>query len=304
LSGEEAVPVALEINTALALVDKAAELLDAEDYRGAIAVYTQLISEFPKASLYHQRGFAYSGCGEHSNAIDDFTRALEIGDDAPAETYVDRGNAYFRRNQLEEAVSDYSKAIQLLSPTLAFAYNGRGSAFHKMGRSEAAMPDLTMATQLDSSYVSALYNLAGLLLDTGNIERALFYLDKAVVLDATDVSVLCLRGEAYRVSGNFTDAVRDYERALVADPDSALPHRFLAWILSTCLDTVNRDGVRALAHAQTACEKTNWKSASYLDALAAAYAECGNFSEALRWQGEALKLRVHRKITSAFGCKA
>ena len=39
-----------------------------------------------------------------------------------------------------------------------------------------------------------------------------------------------------------------------------------------------------------ACELTHWKSAECLDALSAAYAEAGDFTSAVKWQSQAVKL--------------
>jgi hypothetical protein len=49
-----------------------------------------------------------------------------------------------------------------------------------------------------------------------------------------------------------------------------------------------RNGARAVEFAQKACELTAWKHPLFLTTLAAAYAEAGNFSEAVRWQEKVL----------------
>ena len=47
---------------------------------------------------------------------------------------------------------------------------------------------------------------------------------------------------------------------------------------------------RAIDHATRACELTKWKCSAYLDTLAAAYAEAGNFDEAVEFQQKAVEL--------------
>jgi len=48
--------------------------------------------------------------------------------------------------------------------------------------------------------------------------------------------------------------------------------------------------MQAVADAQQACELTQWQEVEYVDTLAAAYAESGNFDEAVRWQEKAVEL--------------
>ena len=45
-----------------------------------------------------------------------------------------------------------------------------------------------------------------------------------------------------------------------------------------------RDGKQAVEHATLACELTKWKDAGYLDTLAVAYAEAGDFDKAVEFQ--------------------
>jgi serine/threonine protein kinase/tetratricopeptide (TPR) repeat protein len=61
-----------------------------------------------------------------------------------------------------------------------------------------------------------------------------------------------------------------------------------AWLLATCPDAAVRDGPDAVAYAEKAVSATNRKNFGFLDTLAAAYAEVGRFSDAVRVQKEAI----------------
>jgi tetratricopeptide (TPR) repeat protein len=64
----------------------------------------------------------------------------------------------------------------------------------------------------------------------------------------------------------------------------------LAWFLATCPDSKFRDGTNAIACAEKAVGAINRKNINYLDTLAAAYAEAGQFAKAISVVKEALAL--------------
>ena len=69
----------------------------------------------------------------------------------------------------------------------------------------------------------------------------------------------------------------------------------LAWLLATCPDPKFRNGEKALENATKACELTAFKQSSKLESLAAAYAEIGNFNDAINTQVRAIELALNAK---------
>ena len=90
----------------------------------------------------------------------------------------------------------------------------------------------------------------------------------------------------------------DADQALDAGDAWALNQR--AWFLATSPDERHRDGAQALETSQRACELTAWREGRYLDTLAAAYAELGDFTSAVNWQMKALRMAP---VSRRLGCE-
>jgi tetratricopeptide (TPR) repeat protein len=82
-------------------------------------------------------------------------------------------------------------------------------------------------------------------------------------------------------SGNVAGAMQHYQAALESEPDLPIALNNLAWILAANSDASLRNGTEALKYARRACELTNFRTTVLVGTLAAAYAEAGQFPEAV-----------------------
>jgi len=88
--------------------------------------------------------------------------------------------------------------------------------------------------------------------------------------------------------GQYKLAATDLDKAIYCGPRNEFALLNMAWFKAVCPEAAYRDGKEAVELARRVCAATAWRDSACLDTLAAAYAECGDFDQAIKYENQAI----------------
>lgn len=200
--------------------------------------------------------------------------------------------ASLRGHDCSAADSEFSSALET-NPNDARAVSGKADALLCLGKYDDAIAEYTRAIELDPKWFDYLGRGVAYKA-TGDQGKALQSFDEGIANNPKMPSLYIYRGAVQTARGDSSAAKSDLDKV-----SSLISKRYglfnaYAWTLATSPIAAFRDGPAAIQYAQRACDLDSWKNAKIVDTLAAAYAEAGQFDQAVKWQTTAIQLEAKK----------
>ncbi len=261
----------------------------------ALKMLNEALQASPNEGLFRLRGIIHRTMGKEDEALEDFTKAIAMQPKDPI-SLLQRAQISLARDDVKSAKRDLREAIRVapeVKDSVA-AVQVRCYIAAEEGRMSDAINDMKLLVANAPQDTYWQLQLANLYIQDKRSKQAVEILSAILEHEPKSVSALNLRATTLLGIGDHVGAIKDYEKALEYGIDSKAQRsgvlNNLAWVLATSPKDEVRDGVRALKFGQEAAELTEFKEAHILSTLASAYAEKGDFAEAIKWSTKAVEL--------------
>jgi len=193
------------------------------------AAQTGQLQGYTAVQIEAQRWFASGQIelakGEYINAFTAFNKAQEFMPTSALPVFA-LGNTYFANQKYADALKLYLKALQI-DNKLAFGYKKLGDTQRLLGKEKEAISAYKNAIQFGYNTIETRFWLGTLMLETKQIEEAIKELE-AIAKEMPKAEVFISIGNGYEKLKRDVSAIEAYQKAIDADPNSALGYYKLA----------------------------------------------------------------------------
>ena len=196
-----------------AVLDRGMELIQAQDYAGALAYFDAAVAESGGAAEFHFcRGWALGELYRNEEAERAFAKAVAL--EPENARYLDEyGASMINTGKYQEAYEAIDKAVKL-EPSNGEYAGDRGFALYLLNRPGEALPELERAMELAPDYANAYYFAAIIQQELGAFEEAARhcegYLERVPMAD----EVWLMLGDARMELGSYAEALAAYDGAI------------------------------------------------------------------------------------------
>ena len=280
----------------------AKRLLAARRFREAAERLEPLAERSPESLALHEAlAAAYLGLRAYAKAEPRIEACLAL-DPTNRPMVANLGEVFFETRRFDDAARTLRHALRLpesaritktASGVSALTLKIRvhlGLALAGQGEMDDAIAQYKMVLKEEPGHLEANNNLAKAYLKTNKRALAARHLRRVVKAAPHLVEPCRTLGVLLYEARHYAEAVGVWQAGLKHHPkDAALLHH-AAWSLATCPEPAVRDGKQAVALAGRLNEELGGRNAQALDTLAAAYAESGEFAEAVRTARRAIEV--------------
>jgi protein O-mannosyl-transferase len=200
------------------------------------------------------------------------------------------GALLFREGRVNEAIVHFRKAVEI-DAEQAEPQANLGNSLLQNGDVDEAIAQYDNALRIKPNYAEVHYNLGNALLRKGRADEAIAEYEKAIALKLDSADVHNNLGIILFQKGEVDQAIAHYQKALEINPQDVQARANLAWALATSPQSSVMKGI-AVKLAQQANELTGSTDPTVLHILAAAFAQRGQFPEAIEAAERGLQLAI------------
>lgn len=230
--------------------------------------------------------------GSAPRALDDELATLDVRGTDPRARAKDierwaRGVAQYESGDYEESTGTL-RALWEENPRSAILLDMLVRSLLRLERDAEALPLVRILIELDPEPLENYFTLARLARGAGDLDGAGDALAAAIAVQPCSTTAIATLGDVHRLGGDRRAQLSVLSEGASRCPGDLALLNFLAWALATSPDAQVRDGERALALARRLVEESGGADPAYLDTLAAAHAEVGDFENAVRLARDAI----------------
>jgi tetratricopeptide (TPR) repeat protein len=260
----------------------------AGNYRNSYTLWSATLKQNPDCFIAHNDlGFFLLEQGETTNALPHFQRAVELQPDDEA-SQKNFGSALLQENQVADAIKQFQIALTLRTNDVG-AMNNLALAFARQGKMPEAFAEYEQALAIEPDDAGVHHNYGMALMRLGRVDEAMDHYEKALTIAPNDPELHNDVANALSKEGQVGVAIKEWEKALSLRTNYFAAENNLAWALATDPDATLRNGAKAVELAGDANRLANTNNALVLHTLAAAYAEAGQYTNAVTTAGLALE---------------
>ncbi len=259
-------------------------------WQNAVTIFERALAVTKNNFTAHTNlGVVLGRQGRVAESIQHYRAALKVKPDH-GETHYNLANALARIGETTEAITHYQAALKA-NPNDAQAHNNLAVVLQTSGTAQEVELHFREAIRLNPDHGEAHFNFAVFLLKQGKAEALPQFLE-VIRLDPANEQAHFQSGILLAGRKQLPASIEHLRTAARLKPGWPAPLNFLARILAASNDPQIRNGKEAVQLAGRACELVRYENPVYLDTLAAALAEAGQFAEAIQASEQSKKLAV------------
>jgi tetratricopeptide (TPR) repeat protein len=187
------------------------------DFEKALALFEDILEENDNAEALFGKACCLIRCDEHEEAIKDLNTLLKKNP-KDSRYWHARSMVYGAEEKLKDAIKDLEKVLELASESVE-AHCDLGGAYLLDGDFTKANDSFDTCIDIDRTCPDAWFGKGMVALEKKEPKRAIEYLNAAIKIDGKYLLAFLARAEAYIMSNQKKEGLRDLRKALSLDPN-------------------------------------------------------------------------------------